>query len=326
MILYPSGETKTYAHGGMDLAKKRSVASLSKAVTGLCIAGLISDKKLTLTDKLGKLLHKHFDNHGKSADDRIPEITISQLLTHYSGFGEGDNDPAIDPALTQVVEASGVKSKQYDQMLHLTFSKPLTGNPDTIHAYSNANYLVLGAIIEAVTGQQYEDYCAKRVLEKAGVNATLDPSGKVLSSFAGWYLSPEEILKVFALYHPSKGFLSPELQNWHFSLKSKIFPDSNWSNYGFGTIVFTAPDRYFYIHDGSWTDQSGPVPNIGSLAKNFWVSVIYTQEGVGIFSVMEPIKDDESIEKLLGRLHTAYLHAFASLGKIHTYHKKGWRY
>jgi len=299
LIVFPSGKVKTYVHGNIDMNKKRSVASISKAVTGLCVAGLVADEKLTLKDKVGNLLQTYFGERGGPSDSRILDITIAQLLTHYAGFPglKKRKDPTFF-ALASIARESGVNSKQFDKMLQLIFSKRLASRPGQKYVYSNANYLILGAIIETVSGQAYEKFCADRVLAKAGVNASLDPSGTILSSYAGWYLSPRDALKVFSLFDPSNGFLPPGLQQWNSSPNNKIVSSKRSRHYGFGVVVSKRDGKDWYLHSGSWNEYPKGIKNTGSLSKSYAVMAYRSDEGVGVFTAIEPARNRKATKKL----------------------------
>ena len=300
VITFSNGDTKAITHGRLDMDDKRSIASLSKAVTGLCTAGLIMDGKIALNDNVGKLLSSYFSQLGNPKDNRVSAITIGHLLSHYSGFAgiETRKDPTIYHALTPTVREKGVRGTHFDALVSLTLSKRLATSPGNRYIYSNANYLVLGKIIEEISGESYEDYCEQRVLEKAGVSASIDPDGKILSSYAGWYLSPSEVTKVFSLFDPSSGFLSKELLDWNSSPNGKGVIPSRKLHYGLGAMVSKRFGDDWYFHEGWWDRYPASNRDTGSLAKSYATLAFHTDEGVGIFAVVEPAFDLKSTNKL----------------------------
>ena len=73
------------------------IGSMSKPITGVCIATLIRDGKLAFTTPLRDALAGFFRRHGPPADRRLESVTIEQLLTHRSGLaGNDDDDPMQD--------------------------------------------------------------------------------------------------------------------------------------------------------------------------------------------------------------------------------------
>ena len=121
-------------------------------------------------------------------------ITPRQLLQHTSGLGEYLDEPAVQtdarrewtPAeLIAVAEAAG-----------------RTGEPGGSHAYSNTNYIVLGEIIEQVTGNSWEDEVRERIVGPLGLRDTLlsIPRGT-----PGYGLEGETLVDYTDRWHPSVG-------------------------------------------------------------------------------------------------------------------------
>ena len=76
---------RSFDHGGWTAAQPLNIASLSKAITAVCIARLIDDGRLSFTTTLGSVLAPRFAELGEPVDPRLKSITIEQLLTHRSG-------------------------------------------------------------------------------------------------------------------------------------------------------------------------------------------------------------------------------------------------
>lgn len=90
-------------------------------------------------------------------------ITVAQLLNHTSGLGdyfEPANKATIDAALTA------------SDLLPLALAAPPAFTPGTRRAYSNSGFVVLGAIIEKVTGLTYTDFIRKEILTPLGMRDT----------------------------------------------------------------------------------------------------------------------------------------------------------
>ena len=120
-----------------------AIGSISKSLTALAIVKLIEDKKIKLEDSVQQHLPWF-----KLKDSQISSsITIQHLLTHTSGINtyEGllisDKQSKSSTALKEnVMRLSNVK---------------LTALPGEKYQYSNANYIVLGALIEEITNDTY---------------------------------------------------------------------------------------------------------------------------------------------------------------------------
>jgi CubicO group peptidase (beta-lactamase class C family) len=107
------------------------------------------------------------------------KVTIHHLLTHTSGMG----DYLIERYFAQLD-----KMKTVDDVFPLFVDPPLAFEPGTKWQYSNAGYVVLGAIIEKVSGQNYFAYVKKHIFKPAKMSNTdsYDRDGKVPNLAIGY--------------------------------------------------------------------------------------------------------------------------------------------
>jgi D-alanyl-D-alanine carboxypeptidase len=138
--------------------------SMTKIPTAIAILQLQEQGKLDLDDVVTKHL-PWFDVNYPSSDS--PPISIRHLLQHSAGL------PDPIPAMIGWVHYS---NKTYDQTEVLKKYMPefntLEFEPGTQAVYSNLNYMVLGAVIEAVSGQTYESYITEHILQPLGMLQT----------------------------------------------------------------------------------------------------------------------------------------------------------
>jgi CubicO group peptidase (beta-lactamase class C family) len=132
------------------------MASGSKMFTAVAILQLAQAGKLSLTDPLVKHLPR-FPNQ-----DFAKRATIHQLLTHTAGAGNYWDD-AYEKEWDRITELP--------QMLPFVLAH-LEASPPTEPSYSNSGFILLGLVVEAVSGQSYYDYVRKHVLDPAGMRAT----------------------------------------------------------------------------------------------------------------------------------------------------------
>jgi D-alanyl-D-alanine carboxypeptidase len=139
--------------------------SVTKLFTATAIMQLAEDGKLRLDDPVTKYLpdFRTTDAHGAAVD-----ITVRQLLSHTSGmknFGLGHLIGWIhhpeDPPVSQTALA----------MERMQSYRSLATPPGSRAAYSNAGYIVLGAVVEKASGQSYEDFVRARILTPLGMSA-----------------------------------------------------------------------------------------------------------------------------------------------------------
>jgi len=149
------------------------IASISKPLTATAIFKLIEQHKISLNDKV-------FGPHGilndsaysKIADERCLDITIEQLLSHTSGWlKHGDDiDPMINSGLvSDYFHSADLASQQ--QIIQYMLAQKLDFTPGEKQEYLNFGYCVLGRVIEKVSGQSYEQYVRKNVLDVIGADS-----------------------------------------------------------------------------------------------------------------------------------------------------------
>jgi D-alanyl-D-alanine carboxypeptidase len=127
------------------------VGSVTKQFTAAAILRLEQDGKLAVEDKVSKYL-PDYPGPGK-------DVTIHQLLTHTAGI---PNYTDLDKLMERRAEPITVHD-----LLAAFWALPLDFTPGTKFAYSNSGYVILGAIIERVSGMPYRRYVAEHLLGPA---------------------------------------------------------------------------------------------------------------------------------------------------------------
>ena len=144
--------------------------SMTKIPTAIAILQLSEQGKLGLDDPVSKYL-PWFEVAGPSSD-KAP-ITLRNLLQHSSGL------PDTMPSMIGWVHYDdGGRNQTELARQYLSKFNKLRFAPGTKASYSNYNYMLLAAVIEALTGQSYEQYMTQNVLEPLGMTQ----SGFVYSS------------------------------------------------------------------------------------------------------------------------------------------------
>jgi CubicO group peptidase (beta-lactamase class C family) len=133
-----------------------NIGSINKDFTRIAIGQLMKQGKLTWNDKLISVLP---DYPNKEAAQKI---TIGQLVTMTSGIGDFVND--------QFWSMDRKKLRSLQDYLALFGSRPLLFEPGTSRRYSNGGYVVLGLVIEKLSGTSYYDYVKKNIYKPGGMN------------------------------------------------------------------------------------------------------------------------------------------------------------
>jgi CubicO group peptidase (beta-lactamase class C family) len=137
---------------------KFNLGSMNKMFTAVTIAQLAQQGKLSFTDTVGKFLPDYPNK------DVAQKVTIHQLLTHTSGLKDYFNE--------KFMETSRDKFREVNDYLPLFQKEPLNFEPGSKWDYSNAGFMLLGAIIEKVTGQNYFEYVREHLYKPAGMTNT----------------------------------------------------------------------------------------------------------------------------------------------------------
>lgn len=152
---------KAWGSAGLDTkaanttSTKYNLGSASKMWTAAAIMKLIKDGRLSLDSRLSSF------KLGVPLPANANEITIAQLLSHTSGLGN-----YFGPKYDAVPKAS---LNEIDDFLPLAVPLEPAFKPGTDYSYSNAGFLVLGKIIELVSGKRYIDYVRDTVFVPAGM-------------------------------------------------------------------------------------------------------------------------------------------------------------
>jgi len=205
------------------------LASVSKALTGAAIVRLAEDGRLSLRDKAVDLI----DMPGTISDPEIKDIRVEHLLYHVGGWDRrADGGSGVDPMSNdlQIAADYGVELPITKQLImkwmNEKYSKVCTRKnhsldftPGTVDGavYSNYGYMLLGQIVEAVSGMAYEDFVKTRLLLPLGIRRMR--LGRTLLAAQ----LPDEVL-----YHSSKAS--------HFGLRKNVLtagaPSNAMEQYG----------------------------------------------------------------------------------------------
>ena len=137
-----------------------SIASMTKTFVAAAILQLVDEGKLTLEDPLAKW----FPDFPSASD-----ITVRELLSHTSGIYNYFESPKY---LKQVF-ADPNRVWTVDEILALVNGKPSYCAPGTCYWYSNTNFVLLGRIVEMVTGRALPDVLRDRFFKPLGLTNTV---------------------------------------------------------------------------------------------------------------------------------------------------------
>ena len=139
------------------LATQFRIGSMNKMFTAVSVLQLVQAEKIKLTDPLGKYLTDYPNKEIAS------KVTIHQLLTHTGGTGDFFG-PEFDKHRLEL--------KTLQDYVKLYGQRGPAFEPGSRWEYSNYGFLLLGVLVEKVSGQNYYEYVAEHVYKPAGMTAT----------------------------------------------------------------------------------------------------------------------------------------------------------
>jgi D-alanyl-D-alanine carboxypeptidase len=155
----------TAAHGMADRAIKKPnrvdtrfrIGSMNKMFTATASLQLVQAGKLALTDPVGKYLPDYPNA------DLAAKVTIHHLLTHTGGTGD-----IFGPQFNE----KRLELRELGDYVGLYGERGLKFEPGARFEYSNYGYLLLGVIIERVSGRSYYQYVRENIFKPAGMGGT----------------------------------------------------------------------------------------------------------------------------------------------------------
>lgn len=157
----------------MTLDTPMFLASAGKMFTGVAVLQLAEAGKIDLDAPLGRYLTDY-------PNAEMAKVTIRQLLTHRGGTGDigilGREDGANRArvrTIADIVRLNGARAPDFP--------------PGTKEDYSNYGFILLGAVIEKVSGRSYRNYVARRIFRPAGMRNSGFPDRDDLQGVAVGY-------------------------------------------------------------------------------------------------------------------------------------------
>jgi CubicO group peptidase (beta-lactamase class C family) len=253
-----------------------NLASITKMFTAVAVAQLVEQGKLSYNDTVGKLL-PNYPNHDVAA-----RVTVHHLLSHTSGLIGAR-------ALAEKGEGSP-NMRTIDEMVKPFVNEPLSFPPGQQFDYSNAGFILLGAIIERVSGQRYYDYVREHIFKPAGMNHTdfyeldTDPPNLATGFMDGPHgTRRDNIFQLGVIGSPAGGAYSTgeDMARFQMALTRHVLlresslaalwtgvteePERN-AEYGYGAQISRYNGARIVWHGGGWqgiTNQFDMYPDLG---------------------------------------------------------------
>jgi len=214
------------------------IASGTKFFTALSVGKLIELGKLSLTTKLKDVLDV-------SAFDYSPEITIQHLLTHTSGIPDYYDEEKIDDTSNFTVAVPWSDLRGPRDYLQVFPREEMKFEPGARFSYSNGGYILLGVIIEELSGENYQSFVEGEIFQELGMKR---------SGYFAMNRLPE---------NTAKGYIDEPDGQWR--TNEKNLPIVGASDGG----AFTTVGDLSILWDGFWAGQILKVALVEEFAAPF---------------------------------------------------------
>ncbi len=239
-VIHAAGE-------GRDPAAPYPVASLSKAITALCLNEILAETGHGWDTTLGDIADA-LSQVRVTPPPWAHHITLAQLVTHTSGMAP---DLTQGDMVSRLHGTLGLHRRIAWQALQ---RDALRGTPGA-HVYSNTNYAMLGTVAEALSGQDYASACTQRITAPAGANgAVIEGAMGSMSSYAGWEISAEDYVRIAAhWFAPDRPWIN----------QPGAFPAHD--GYGLGVVTSGRGQGAAVTHNGRLCSTGNEDNNLGAL-------------------------------------------------------------
>ena len=305
-----------YSGGFADLANeipntfetRFACASMSKTFVAVGILQLIEHGKLGFTSTLGELLDINLHNID-------PYVTVEQLLTHTSGVPDYFDESVMDDYEALWADTPSYRIRHNCDILPLFIDKPMMYPKGEKFQYNNTGYILLGMVIEKVTGMDFDTYLKQYVFDVCGMKSTgyfeLDRlPAKCANSYifcpetaeyrtniysvgakgtgdGGAFVTADDIMKFWKGLLDHK-LLSAEMVNKMLSKQSGDGSDPEEGYYGYGVWIIENPDGKDYVY------MQGCDDGVSAMAEynpnNGMISVMLSNYGDNVWEEMRKIR------------------------------------
>ena len=234
------------------------VGSVTKQFTAACVLKLVEQGRLALSDDLRKYL-PDYPTGGR-------KVTIEQLLTHTSGIRNYTEVPSRYPKQPR-------EDWTLSRLIEAFKNEPFDFEPGTRWHYDNSGYVLLGALLEAVTGKPYAEIVSSWIFEPLGMKDTRYGSDAPIipGRVEGYQTGPDGIVNAYYVSmtqpYAAGGIVSTvdDLAKWQAALDAGrvlspesrrrmwtpvTLPDGTPTRYGFGWGIWSYEGHAVVEHGG----------------------------------------------------------------------------
>ncbi|KAA3618364.1 MAG: class A beta-lactamase-related serine hydrolase [Flavobacterium sp.] len=291
-VIYSRGVGYANEHHKMDSSTPLYIASNTKAFIGLAMAQLIAKGKISPDDRLIDYIDRKYFPEALA----VEQITLKDVISHSHGLS---NDP-----ITFRTSSSGEYPNDIRELLKFTEYYPKGDTLVKKHRYSNLGYLLLGMVVENITGQSWKEYLLQHVLsplEMKGSSPYL-PKGALADKMAIPYhfrsKTPLKLVKKDNTMHAAGGMITTldDMGTWlnfmtaednktnvfgldiHPYFKTLADTDDSLGplkihGYGYGWYFGSFFDLPFNFHTGGFSGHASLMSYMPDLETGFFIFI-----------------------------------------------------
>src|SRR5262249_21513975 len=253
------------------------------------IAQLAAKRKLALTDTIAK----HLPDLPVPSSDRI---TIQQLLTHASGMG--------DIFGKKYLETPPASLKRLSDYVQFFANVPLQFAPGQGNAYSNAGYVVLGLIVEKISGKEFHEYVRENIFVPAGMkdSGPYEPQSAVANRAIGYTRrgpggTPEPVTANLPACNSSAGgsrSTAPDMLRFDQALRHDRLLPKEWTDWIYSNKPGAPPKTSDASGRGGALAIAGGSPGVSTAMD----MNLHTGSTIIVFTNMEPQTAARALKRL----------------------------
>lgn len=271
--IYQKAFGKANLELGVDLTHQNvfQLGSMTKQFTAVAVLMLEEQGKLNVTDPVSKYVPDY-----PSGD----KITIHHLLTHTSGIRD----------FTRMKSLQGIAQKEMSPKMMVDFFKnePPDFAPGEKFDYNNSGYVLLGYIIELVSGERYEDFIKKHIFEKVGMDQSYYASDRQVISRRAYGYQKKELGYVnktminFSVPFSSGSLMSTpgDMLKWQNALNQQVLLGAQETKKAFSKYKLNNGEEFTYGYGWHLKEINGtPTREHGGSIFGFKTMGVYIPAG-----------------------------------------------
>lgn len=271
-IIYEKAFGKANLELNVDMTTDNvfQIGSMTKQFTAVSILILEAQGKLKVSDPVSKYIPDYPSGNS---------ITIHQLLTHTSGIKD----------FTKMKALSEIAQKEMSPKMMVDFFKnePVDFQPGEKFDYNNSGYVLLGYLIELVSGEKYEDFVKKNIFKKAGMNHSFYASDrKIIKNRAYGYHEKSDgfvnkTVISFSVPFASGSLMSTveDMLKWQKAINSNLILDAAHTRKAFTKYKLNSGEKFSYGYGWHLKDINGvPDREHGGSVFGFKSMAVYIPE------------------------------------------------